>query len=297
MDVKVYIFTHNDRKNSRMLKHRGKKLSNTRSTTEETLNEHKVNNKIKRSLMRKMFFDFISEYYVSGNPRTKKFENLMDDYLYDDLHKESLSIEKKIAENQNTTISLSINKANDIKQVSLYANYLVDLFAYFREEKNMVFGCPEIKIHKMMLILQIAQAYKIIDFFDFDYQIQIRPCGFKIPNLAVHTEKFINDNYKNEKISNGFEQKYLRVANNGGFNNLFIMPEEKKILYLLFQNYANYSPTKLGNFLDKLKSEEENNKIGQNISSEDFNNLVLKHQELIDDEILKPFFEDIKSNI
>lgn len=165
MDVKVYIFTHDDSKNRRI------KLNNPIAKINNDLLKDNKNDDFEK-LYKQLFNIFDST-------------NLTVDELCALLNERQNRASQK--SNNIDESKYYVKKTSDIDKVSLYANYVVDLFSYFKDKNGITFNCPEIKIHKMILILQIAQAYNYIDFFNLNYQIEICPCGFKIPNLAIHT--------------------------------------------------------------------------------------------------------------
>lgn len=301
MDVKVYIFTHDNSKNRR------NKLNKTillDDLNEDTIKRKINDDNIYHEVIKILYQELKNDNDYKSNDKnnvlyTSDGKPVMSKQEFDEFVDIAKSFENKTNENNNDKIIISntvINKDNDIDQLSLYGNYIVDLFAYFYDYKNKLYGCPEIKIHKMLLILQISQALGKINFFDYYYQIQICTCGFKIPNLAVHTERFSNNEYKNIPIEYGFEQIYLHIANNGFFNNSLIKDANKKIIYFLFKNFADVSPYKLGILLDKIKLENIGpDYVGKCISSTEFNKLIISNSKnLEEDEILKPFFNDLK---
>lgn len=278
MDVKVYIFTHDDSKNRRI------KLNNPIAKINNDLLKDNKNDDFEK-LYKQLFNIFDST-------------NLTVDELCALLNERQNRTSQKSDNNDES--KYYIKKTSDIDKVSLYANYVVDLFSYFKDRNGITFNCPEIKIHKMILILQIAQAYKYIDFFDLNYQIEICPCGFKIPNLAIHTEKFVNNNYSNNEIDFTFEKKYLYIENSGCFNNSLITNENKIKLFVLFKTFANSNPLVLGQFLDTIKTDTMKEEIGNKISSKDFEELAIKGKEKMenfDGLNIFSFFKELKSTI
>lgn len=259
MDVKVYIFTHDDDKNRR------KKLNNPIVQINNDLLKDNKNDDFEK-LYKQLFKIFDST-------------NLTVDELCVLLNEHRNRASQK--SNNNDESKYYVKKTSDIDKVSLYANYVVDLFSYFKDKNGITFNCPEIKIHKMILILQIAQAYNYIDFFNLNYQIEICPCGFKIPNLAIHTEKFVNNDCSDIKVDFAFDEKYLYIENSGCFNNSLITKENKKKLFVLFKNFANSNPVMLGQFLDTIKTDAMKEEIGKKISSKDFEKLATDGKEKV----------------
>lgn len=171
---------------------------------------------------------------------------------------------------------------NNPGNANIMANFLSDLFIQYKKIYGKEYGCSPIKIHKMLLILQIYYTLKygkntILDGLD---KIEIYNCGLKLHQIYLPENITSSLSFTDKPIDideNTFEklQNIKRSNNLNSFNSL--TPQQKKVCIILFSVYADYNPYKLGQILDKFK--DDSVETGNIIEIDDFVNLIFKAKE------------------
>lgn len=178
-------------------------------------------------------------------------------------------------------------------RLPILANYLTNLFNMY-EMHGFQCGYPSIKQQKMLLILQIYFHKNFGQDIDELSDIEVANCGFKIPNITFLKEKNLDfTGYSNKCINiSGLEEEFLTSEETLTklFRNSDVPVRYKKIMIGLFSYFADYDPYKVGQMLDKLKTDNIKSKVGEKISISEFNNLIDSRYNKLD-EVIRDFVE------
>lgn len=150
---------------------------------------------------------------------------------------------------------------NNPGRLEYLANYLTDLFFELKKQYNAELGCPQIKIHKMLLILQACYV------IEYGKETKIKglnniivyKCGFKLPDMLIPYNITSSNQYTNLPIGLNAEQyKYLQSIDlsNKFFNDdqFSSFTQEQRIIVLkLFDYFGDFNPYELGKILDTIK--------------------------------------------
>lgn len=171
-----------------------------------------------------------------------------------------------------------VSKLNDIITLNVYncSNFLINIFKVYNNVINKI-GCPEIKLQKMLLILQICLYQNLGKNINGLNKIDVVSCGFKIHEFSYVGTVSTTDDYSNKIILLSEENYDLIINTNYTFNKLFdnniLNSKIKKLLLLLFQHFGDYDPYVLGQLLNGLKGDEISNEI-TTLSILEFNKLI-----------------------
>ena len=167
------------------------------------------------------------------------------------------------------------------------SNYLINIFKVYNE-KIVRIGCPEIKLQKMLLILQICLYKTLRKNIDELNKVEAVSCGFKIHDFSYVGTVTSTDNYSNKMIDLTDELYSMFDGMEYSFNKLFsndlLNKETKKLLILLFKHFGDYDPYVLGQLLNGLKNDNMSNKI-ITLSIDDFNQLICNNYNNLDTKI------------
>lgn len=218
---------------------------------------------------------------IASNSLSSRIKELNNELL-----KNLDNVEKNIDTSIESILSYDIcDKIVVLGNLSLLANYIGDLFLYF-ESKNIKYGCKPIKIHKMILLLQIFFAYynnsEYIKIFNVSYKIRVCVCGFMIEELPLHDE-FVDENFYGSNVIKNISEYdlYDIPSNNSWFPNDSLSQQLKDIAITIFKYYADVSTKDIGEYLDKFKDEDVRNNIGGTITSYTFIDLVSNKKNIV----------------
>lgn len=185
--------------------------------------------------------------------------------------------------------------SDKIFNLSVYncSNYLINIFKVYNEKIAQI-GCPEIKLQKMLLILQICLYKTLHKNIDELNKVEAVPCGFKIHDFSYVGNVTSTDDYSNKMIDLT-DERYsmfdgMKFSFNKLFNNDLLNKDAKKLLILLFKHFGDYDPYVLGQFLNGLKNNNISNKI-LTLSIDDFNQLICDNYNNLDTKI-KSFVDE-----
>lgn len=221
--------------------------------------------------------------------------------LSNELLKNLDNIEKDIDTNIESILSYDIcDKIVVLGNLSLLANYIGDLFLFF-DSKGIKYGCKPIKIHKMILLLQIFFAHyynnpEYKNLFNVSYKIRVCVCGFMIEELPLHDE-FVDKNlYESNVVENISKYSLYNIpSNNSWFPNSSLSKQLKDIAIIIFKYYADVSAKEIGEYLDKFKDDDTKNNIGGTITSYTFIDLVCNNRNIVSNNSrLMTCFDEIK---
>ena len=240
-------------------------------------------------------------YIIINNERiTSNLLRSRIEELGNELLKNLDNIKRDMDTNVESILSYDIcDKIVVLGNLSLLANYIGDLFLYFKS-KELLYGCKPIKIHKMVLLLQIFFAYydnpEYKNLFNASYKIRVCVCGFMIEELPLHDEFVDRNLYENNVIENISEYNLYDIpSNNSWFPNSALSKQLKDIAIIIFEYYADVSAKDIGEYLDKFKDCTIQKKIGDTITSFDFIDLVHKNKNVVSDNSrLMKCFDEIK---